>query len=172
VTKEAYIADGRACTTNLMISAIKKLFGSTSGSASRLRPGQPGYKAGTILFVDDEPEVRVLARTCLEEAGYEFIEAENGQKALDTFEREHERIGLVITDVLMPQLDGLGLAARLHKDDPELPILLLSGHVLEEDLWAPGNSRLRYLMKPYRLQDLAATVLDLIGPSAHPASKA
>lgn len=151
-----------------MISAIKKLFGSPAGTASRLRPGQPGYKPGTILFVDDEPEVRALARTCLEQAGYEYMEAEHGQQALEIFEREQERIGLVITDVLMPHLDGLGLANRLHKEDPDLPILLLSGHVLEEDLWAPGNSRMRYLMKPYRLLDLEATVQDLIGPSAAP----
>jgi len=64
----------------------------------------------------------------------------------------------------MPNLDGLGLAARLHKMTPDLPVLLLSGHVLEEDLWAPGNARLRYLMKPYRLADLQAAVIDLIGP--------
>ncbi len=151
-----------------MISAIKKLFGSPAGESPRLHPGQAGYKPGTILFVDDEPEVRALARTCLEQAGYDYIEAEDGRQALQIFEREQDRIGLVITDVLMPHLDGLGLATRLHKEDPELPILLLSGHVLEEDLWAPGNSRMRYLMKPYRLPDLEATVQDLIGPGPAP----
>lgn len=150
-----------------MISAIKKLFGSSSSSAPRLKPGQPGYKPGTILFVDDEPEVRSIARLALEQVGYHFIESEDGMKALDVFERERENIGLVITDVLMPNLDGLGLSARLHKIDPELPILLLSGHVLEEDLWAPGNARMRYLMKPYRLQDLQSAVEDLIGLPAN-----
>jgi two-component system, cell cycle sensor histidine kinase and response regulator CckA len=149
-----------------MISAIKKLFGSTSASSPRLRPGQPGYKPGTVLFVDDEPEVRSIARLSLEQLGYQFIEAEDGLKALAVFEQQGASIGLVITDVLMPNLDGLGLSARLHKIDPELPILLLSGHVLEEDLWAPGNARMRYLMKPYRLQDLQSAVVDLIGPAA------
>ena len=146
-----------------MISAIKKLFGTSS--APRLRPGQPGYQAGIILFVDDEPDVRSIARLALEQAGYQVIEAEDGQKALATFEAQRAEIGLVITDVLMPNLDGLGLSARLHKIDPDIPILLLSGHVLEEDLWAPGNARMRYLMKPYRLQDLQSAVLDLIGPA-------
>lgn len=150
-----------------MISAIKKLFGPTS-SSSRLKMGQPGYRPGTILFVDDEPEVRSIARLSLEQAGYQLIESEDGQKALEIFEKERANIGLVITDVLMPHLDGLGLSARLHKIDPDLPILLLSGHVLEEDLWAPGNARMRYLMKPYRLQDLQSTVVDLIG-AARPA---
>jgi two-component system, cell cycle sensor histidine kinase and response regulator CckA len=145
-----------------MISAIKKLFGSAS-STSRLRVGQPGYRPGVILFADDEAEVRAIARVALEQIGYQVIESEDGRKALEVFEKEQINIGLVITDVLMPNLDGLGLSARLHKIDPDLPILLLSGHVLEEDLWAPGNARMRYLMKPYRLQDLQDTVVDLIG---------
>jgi CheY-like chemotaxis protein len=149
-----------------MISAIKKLFGSASSSSSRPRPGEAGYKPGTILFVDDEPEVRSIARMSLEQSGYELIEAPDGEKALELYEQHGEEITLVITDVLMPRLDGLGLAAKLHKEDPDLPILLLSGHVLEEDLWAPGNARLRYLMKPYRLNDLESAVLDLIGPGA------
>jgi two-component system, cell cycle sensor histidine kinase and response regulator CckA len=151
-----------------MISRLKKLFGSTSGSVSRLRPGQPGYELGTILFVDDEPEVRSIARLSLEQLGYRLIEAEDGLKALGVFEERRGEIGLVITDVLMPNLDGLGLSSRLNKLDPELPILLLSGHVLEEDLWAPGNARMRYLMKPYRLQDLHSAVMDLIGPAPVP----
>ncbi|HEU5079512.1 MAG TPA: response regulator [Opitutaceae bacterium] len=151
-----------------MISAIKKLFGS---SAPRLRPGQAGYKPGVILFVDDEPDVRSIARQALEPAGYEMIDAADGQKALELFYENQERIGLVITDVLMPKLDGLALANRLHKEDADLPILLLSGHVLEEDLWAPGNARMRYLMKPYRLPDLEAAVIDLIGPGGSSSTK-
>lgn len=152
-----------------MISAIKKLFGS---SAPRLRPGQAGYKPGVILFVDDEVEARSIARQALEPAGYEMIEAGDGQKALELFRENQERIGLVITDVLMPKLDGLGLANRLHKEDADLPILLLSGHILEEDLWAPGNARMRYLMKPYRLPELESAVVDLIGPGVHNSSQA
>ena len=154
-----------------MISAFKKLFGASS-SVPRLRPGQPGYKPGTILFVDDEPDVRSIGRVSLEQVGYRVIVAEDGQKALQVFEQDPSSIGLVITDVLMPNLDGLGLSARLHKMDPELPILLLSGHVLEEDLWAPGNARMRYLMKPYRLQDLQSAVTDLIGPAPENAPSA
>ncbi len=151
-----------------MISALKKLFGASPSSAPRLKPGQPGYKPGMILFVDDEPEVRAIGRLSLEQVGYNVVEAEDGVKALEVFETDPANIGLVITDVLMPNLDGLGLSARLHKLDPDLPILLLSGHVLEEDLWAPGNARMRYLMKPYRLQDLVNTVVDLIGTAPNP----
>ncbi len=146
-----------------MFNQIKRIFGGSSANGSRKKPGQPGYTPGMILFVDDETEVRNLARMVLEDGGYQVIEASDGIHALELFERHKAEIGLVITDVLMPNLDGLGLCARLGKIDPSLPILLLSGHVLEEDLWAPGNARMRYLMKPYRQQDLQAAVIDLIG---------
>jgi CheY-like chemotaxis protein len=153
-----------------MLAQLKKLFGAKPSTFTRLRPGQPGYKLGTILFVDDEPEVRSIARLALEPLGYTLIEAEDGAKALEIFEKRSAEIGLVVTDVLMPNLDGLGLSARLHKLDPVLPILLLSGHVLEEDLWAEGNARMRYLMKPYRLQDLQDIIVDLIGAAPAPRS--
>lgn len=145
-----------------MLNQIKRIFGGGS-SGARKKPGETGYTPGAILFVDDETEVRNLGRMVLEEGGYRVIEAADGVHALQVYERHKAEIGLVISDVLMPNLDGLGLCARLGKMDSELPILLLSGHVLEEDLWAPGNSRMRYLMKPYRQQDLIAAVVDLIG---------
>ncbi|MFT3868585.1 MAG: response regulator [Nibricoccus sp.] len=146
-----------------MISRLKKLFGSSS--AKDAREGGGPLKRDLVMFVDDEPEVRSIARITLEQQGYRLIEAEDGVQALNLFQQRKAEISLVITDVLMPNLDGLGLATRLHKLAPDLPILLLSGHVLEEDLWAPGNARLRYLMKPYRLTDLQDAVVDLIGPA-------
>jgi CheY-like chemotaxis protein len=145
-----------------MISRLKKIFG-TSSEAALKAAKNPG-KRDLIMFVDDEPEVRSIARITLEQQGYRMIEAEDGIQALNSYNQRKDEISLVITDVLMPNLDGLGLVARLNKINPDLPILLLSGHVLEEDLWAPGNAKLRYLMKPYRLADLQAAVEDLIGP--------
>ena len=145
-----------------MISRLKKLFGASSAAAPQTAKGTG--QRNLIMFVDDEPEVRSIARITLEQQGYHMIEAEDGVQALKTYSERKDEISLVVTDVLMPNLDGLGLAARLHKMTPDLPVLLLSGHVLEEDLWAPGNARLRYLMKPYRLADLQAAVIDLIGP--------
>ena len=142
-----------------MISRLKKLFGSSTASQEAKGSG----KCDLILFVDDEPEVRSIARITLEQQGHRMIEAEDGVQALKIYNERKAEINLVVTDVLMPNLDGLGLAARLHKINPDLPVLLLSGHILEEDLWAPGNARLRYLMKPYRLVDLQAAVVDLIG---------
>jgi len=149
-----------------MISRLKKFFGSSTSGAAQTGTGSG--KETFILFVDDEPEARSIARITLEQQGYRLIEAEDGVQALNIYNQRKGEINLVVTDVLMPNLDGLGLAARLHKGNPELPVLLLSGHILEEDLWAPGNARLRYLMKPYRLTELLEAVVDLIGPANPP----
>lgn len=152
-----------------MISRLKKLFGSSTEEKSHA--GKSEGRRNLIMFVDDEQEVRAIARITLEQIGFELIEAEDGVQALDLFSKHKSEIKLVITDVLMPNLDGLGLASRLTKIKSDLPILLLSGHVLEEDLWAPGNAQLRYLMKPYRLNDLQEAVIDLIGPATQPPAK-
>ena len=113
-----------------MISRLRKLFGPSSTDA---QAAKSTGKRSLIMFVDDEPEVRSIARITLEQQGYRMIEAEDGVQALKTFNERKAEISLVITDVLMPNLDGLGLASRLHKICPDLPVLLLSGHVLEED---------------------------------------
>jgi CheY-like chemotaxis protein len=156
-----------ASTRVPMISRLKQLFGSSAASDPSAK-GKTSGKRDLILFVDDEMEVRSIARITLEQHGYRMIEAEDGLQALELFTKRRREISLVVTDVLMPNMDGLSLASKLHKLDADLPILLLSGHVLEEDLWAPGNSRLRYLMKPYRLADLQDAVTDLIGPGTNP----
>jgi CheY-like chemotaxis protein len=148
---------------------IKKLFRSTPAPAPRLKPGMPGYRPGTVLFVDDEPELRTIAKMILENDGYVVQEASSGREALEFFRAQGPQIGLVITDVIMPNMDGLTLSAELHKLDPEVPIILLSGQVMEEDLWAPGNAALRYLKKPYKMQELQSAVLDLLGPPDRPA---
>jgi len=75
-----------------MISRLKKLFGSSAAATPRLKPGQPGYHPGVILFVDDEPEVRSIARLSLEQQGYRLIEAEDGQKALELFDKHRAEI--------------------------------------------------------------------------------
>jgi CheY-like chemotaxis protein len=143
---------------------IKKLFRPSPAPAPRLKPGMPGYRPGFILFVDDEPELRTIAKMILENEGYRVQEASSGREALELFKAQSAAVGLVITDVIMPNMDGLTLSAELHKLDPELPIILLSGQVMEEDLWAPGNAGLRYLKKPYKMQELQGAVLDMLGP--------
>lgn len=88
--------------------------------------GQP--QAERILLVEDEEGVRELARRVLERAGYEVLFAADGQRALSLLAERKKRIDLLLTDVVMPVLDGPKLAARFSRIDPDVPVLYMSGY--------------------------------------------
>ena len=110
---------------------------------------------GCILVVDDEPLVRLGTAELLRDEGYDVEEADSAETALALV--PFDRFDCVVTDYLMPGLNGVELAARLHTERPALPILLLSGYA---DLEA--FSALPYLSKPCFGDDLARAVARLI----------
>lgn len=81
--------------------------------------------AGRVLLVDDQPEVRRVVRRNLAKAGYIVTEAWNGRIAIDL--ARESTFDLVISDVRMPDMDGLDLLTALHEYDPNLPVVLTSG---------------------------------------------
>jgi DNA-binding NtrC family response regulator len=81
--------------------------------------------AGRVLLVDDQPEVRRVVRRNLVKAGYVVVEAWNGRIAFEL--ARQSTFDLVISDVRMPDMDGLDLLAALHELDPDLPVVLTSG---------------------------------------------
>lgn len=80
----------------------------------------------TVMVVDDEPFVRTLCRRMLEDAGYQVYEAGDGVDALALL-AELGRVDAVITDLLMPNMDGVALAAYLTRQSPAIPVLIVSG---------------------------------------------
>jgi signal transduction histidine kinase len=118
----------------------------------------------TLLVVEDEPSVRLLAEGVLKTLGYDVLVAFNGQDALRVT-REHTgpRIALVMADVVMPQMGGKALAEWLRTTDPELKILFTSGYT-EEAVAACGASTggIEFLPKPYTPVALARKVRELL----------
>ncbi|MFO0696910.1 MAG: ATP-binding protein [Polyangiales bacterium] len=116
-------------------------------------PSRAGIAApptrGTILVVEDQPDVRELVRMQLEDAGYRVLEAEHGRAALAVVD-EHRRIDLVLTDVVMPELSGPGLARELVGLRPDLPILFMSGYADPTDELLSGP----LLKKPFPREEL------------------
>ena len=117
----------------------------------------------TVLVADDNADIRAYLRRHLEAAGYRVDEAEDGQDALD---RVRERLpDLVVSDVMMPRLDGLGLCRALRQD-PEtdfVPILLLTAKAATEDrLDGLAEACDDYLTKPFDVRELVARVGNLI----------
>jgi DNA-binding response OmpR family regulator len=120
----------------------------------------------TILVIDDEEAVRHLLRLCLEEAGYIVSEAPNGRKGVHAF--RNAPTDLVITDIYMPERDGLEVIECLRRSRPTVKILVISGASGTMDYFklarAAGASALR---KPFALQTLLSQVAFLIGKAAH-----
>ncbi len=121
----------------------------------------------TLLVVEDEPLLKHLARSVLEARGYEVLSASNGQDALRTA-RDHKGspIRLVITDVIMPLMGGIVMAAWLKSAYPDLKILFTSGYTddaITQDGALPA--KVEFLPKPYTPVTLARKVRELLDAS-------
>ena len=121
----------------------------------------------TILVVEDEAEVRLLAAEVLENSGYRVLVAATGPEALQAAAAHPEPIHLTLTDVVMPGMNGKELAARLLALRPGMKILYMSGYsgeaVARRGVLDPG---VPYIAKPFSSNALAAKVREVLGPSA------
>ncbi len=119
-------------------------------------PGRKGpLGPGTVLVVDDEPMVRHTIRAALEGAGLTVIEAPDGRVAIDLFNSHRGPIALVLMDLTMPRLGGKEAALAIHKQRPDVPIVLMSGFDHQEiarQVAAPVAAY--FLQKPFRLGEL------------------
>ena len=121
--------------------------------------------AGLVLLVDDEELVRVTTATMLGELGYEVAEASTAEQALQHIDGGL-RPSLLITDHLMPGMTGTDMALRLRERFPDLPVLIVSGYAEVESL----AGSLPHLTKPFRQEDLAASLRSLNGTTRAAAS--
>jgi PAS domain S-box-containing protein len=117
----------------------------------------------TILVVEDEDIVREMAVEFLSSIGYNVLPAENGGMALMMAEQHKGTIHLMLTDVVMPNMNGHQLAERLQREHPEIKVLYTSGYT-ENVIAHHGilDSGLNFIGKPYRLQMLAKKLRDLL----------
>jgi CheY-like chemotaxis protein len=114
---------------------------------------------GTILVIDDEELVRELARRSLERHGYEVLVAEDGAAAIATLRLERDRIGLAVLDLSMPGMSGEETLPHLRSINPELEVIISSGHSEAEALRPFRGVRISgFIQKPYTVQQLARKV--------------
>ncbi|OKL45286.1 cell cycle histidine kinase CckA [Pseudovibrio exalbescens] len=124
--------------------------------------------SATILLVEDEEAVRAFAARALSSRGYEVFEAGSGTEALEIMEETDGGVDLVVSDVVMPEMDGPSLLIELRKTRPDLKIIFVSGYAedaFEKNL--PADEKFTFLPKPFTLKQLATTVKDVLenGPS-------
>lgn len=129
--------------------------------------GAPPADARRILVVDDEPAFREMIRLILEEDGHVVNLAANGIEALRTLRAEWQTLALVILDLRMPGLDGLGVLEEIRRLTPTLPVLATTGYAGDEEKEeALRRGAASVLEKPYRVAQLRAALAGLLGPSS------
>jgi two-component system cell cycle sensor histidine kinase/response regulator CckA len=124
---------------------------------------EPPTPLATILVVEDEAGIRALVRKILRRQGYEVLEAANGQDALALCREHGQRVELLITDVLMPQMGGRELVERLQTQGHNMKVLYVSGYTDDATVYAgdlpPGTA---FLQKPFTLGSLLDKVKEVL----------
>jgi two-component system, cell cycle sensor histidine kinase and response regulator CckA len=116
----------------------------------------------TVLLVEDEDSVRVIVGAVLRRQGYRVLEAATPRSACEIFDQHHAEIDLLLTDVVMPDMNGPALAQRLVAAKPDLRVLFISGYAnVGFPVDAAGHVSL--LTKPFQGSTLLATVRDVLG---------
>jgi len=121
-----------------------------------------------ILVVDDESEIRALVSRILKQAGYEVIEAADGNEGTRLFKENLPE--LLITDIIMPEKEGIETIMELRRDFPNVKIIAISGggKSLARDTclrFAKGLGATRTLAKPFSRQELLDAVQEVLNPS-------
>lgn len=119
---------------------------------------------GTILLVEDEDPVRAVNARALTARGYTVLEAASGIEALQVIEERGESVDLVVSDVVMPEMDGPTLLGELRKLYPDLKVIFVSGYA--EDAFRknlPEGEEFNFLPKPFSLRQLVEIVKQVMG---------
>jgi two-component system cell cycle sensor histidine kinase/response regulator CckA len=147
-------------------TAFKIYLPEFTGTLAELPPAevlQSPRGAETILIVEDEAAVRRMAARALAAQGYAILEAENGAEALEVLARGGSPIDLVLTDVVMPLVNGRELGERLSVERPGLRVLFMSGYtdddIVRRGLLRPGSP---FLQKPFMPVDLSRKVREVL----------
>ena len=137
----------------------------SSGMRGGKKPGKGGDLTGTgcVLLVEDEGAVRDFAVRALRSRGYEVLEAGSGTEALEVIESHDGTVDLVVSDVVMPEMDGPTLLKELRQSNRDMKVIFMSGYA--EDAFKknlPEDEEFTFLPKPFSLQQLASTVKETI----------
>jgi DNA-binding NtrC family response regulator len=128
----------------------------------------PSGHGELILVVDDEASVLSMTAETLDNYGYRIITAKDGTEAVAAFSARRDEIRLVLTDMLMPFMDGPTTIRVLRKMNPHLPIIAASGLLDHEKVQdATGMDNLAFLMKPYTTEKLLVAVQKALSHDIH-----
>jgi two-component system, cell cycle sensor histidine kinase and response regulator CckA len=134
-----------------------------SAAAPAAEPIDLTGKSAVVLLVEDEEAVRRGGKRMLETRGYTVHEAGSGTEALDIMDELEGKVDIVVSDVVMPEMDGPTLLTELRKSYPDLKFIFVSGYA--EDAFArnlPADAKFGFLPKPFSLKQLAVAVREML----------
>src|SRR5262249_49423693 len=151
---------GRGSTFHITLPRAKASSPWAVSPATVQAPAAAG--AQTILLVEDDADIRSLLAQVLTAEGYRVLTPEQGEHALEISRRHDGPIHVLVTDVIMPRLDGRELAARLAAERPQIKILFVTGYAgsaLRDPEASAGD--VPFLAKPFRIEELVHRIQDL-----------
>ena len=152
--------DGRGTTMRVRLPAAEQAAEPVQPVVARDVPAG----SGTVLVVDDDALVRRSVAGAIRSLGYDTIEAEGGAEALGVYRERKADLRAVVLDMLMPGMNGRATLAAMREVDPGVPVLLMSGHAMNEEIQGLLDSGARgFLTKPYSVSSLARSLADAIG---------
>jgi two-component system cell cycle sensor histidine kinase/response regulator CckA len=140
--------------------------GAATEAAESPKPKPDLTGQGTILLVEDEDGLRSLNARGLRSRGYSVIEASNGIEAIEALEEKNGAVDLVVSDVVMPEMDGPTLLREMRVRNPNLKIIFVSGYAEEAfEKSLPENEQFAFLAKPFALSALVEKVKETMASS-------
>jgi two-component system cell cycle sensor histidine kinase/response regulator CckA len=152
---------GQGTTVRIFLPSVEADV--TGATATDMTTGSAQSGHETVLLVEDESAVLRLSKIVLERFGYTVLTAGTPSEAIHLFQTHEGRVHLLVTDVVMPEMNGRELAARLRETRPELKTLFVSGY--SASALAPRgvlDEGVHFLQKPFSLEDLASSVREAL----------
>lgn len=135
------------------------------------KPKKSQWGTGTILLVEDEDMVRAVAERALVRAGYTVITASQGEEGLERF-GQMDKVDLIISDVVMPTMDGPAMVRAMRAKRPALPVLFMSGYAEEQLRQSIDIDHVAFLPKPFSVAQLTEAVSAALDEAVHRGSDA
>jgi two-component system, cell cycle sensor histidine kinase and response regulator CckA len=155
-----YSEKGHGTTFNIYLPASDQTVALREAPSQDILKGQE-----TILVVDDEKIIADVTQGMLEQIGYHILTARSGQEAVQIYRANHDRIDLVIMDMIMPGMNGGEAYDLIKAMNPDVKVILSSGYSLNgmaKDIMARGVKA--FIQKPFRMEDLSRIIREVFGP--------
>ena len=154
---------GRGTTFSVYLPLHAEAVAAEASVESEVRATRDLTGMGTILLVEDEEAVRAFSARVLRSKGYEVLEAPSGDSALELLETKADSVDLLITDVVMPRVDGPTLVKQVRENRPDLKVIFISGYTEDAFRKRLGeDTDVHFLPKPFSLKQLASKVKEVL----------